>query len=494
MPALIFLKFSKKTVVISILRELERARSVLKERYEVFVMKNKIIILVFVLLIICAGPLRVEASETGVDETTGTTVHVYGYLDERDENSTGAVYEFEWTVTYDINVTFAGYWDMNSDNTFSPTHFMGLIEGSEVSSSYSITYGNFKASVAYSVFSRKAVSGSCVSKRTIYDNGLVSSFDENYGSFSTVINSLDSMSCTGNKLSSDGEIEGTYNISFSFPMFSSKDQALAYLEGKEDIKNATNYESDIAKIAYDLEVPQNLKTKKIEDFFEGSMQFNWEQTDENYKYWETEFYIFQDFKYRDSILIFSWADWQYVDEYYLLKETVDTYKLKWNYDEDIYDKHGCDDNMYNDYPTDYGGIYEPIKDYYYIRNHYFDGEINHYSNWVIVEFDYETGEIKTSFIEKEGSEVEIDDNGKVSIGDSEYVEDSQYTGEDYVGHEEVLGNDLVGWVSDGFGFLGDNGIVQMMSDAFSFLPDFVWVIIGTGLGLFVIIATVKLIF
>jgi hypothetical protein len=289
-------------------------------------------------------------------------------------------------------------------------------------------------------------------------------------------------------------------VKTNIPIFNSEKDAVAYINGSIDIKDALNYETDICDIKYDLEAPKNLKIKDVQNTgADGYFNITWEQTDENYKNWQTEIYNYVDFKYRNSVLIFSWADWKYVEDYYAGQSVVDTYKLSYKHshfknveDDELHDR------MSEDYPTDYGGIYKIGDEKLYIRNYYYDGTYKHYSNWIVLEFDSEEDawmnpEMNSTVVEKEGSELDVDDNGVPIQPDSNVVQDSEYTGGVNENYERVDGTDLISWIKNGFGLGGDNGVLGMMGESFSFIPGEIWAVFAAGISMMVVVAVFKFI-
>ena len=300
-------------------------------------------------------------------------------------------------------------------------------------------------------------------------------------------------------------------VATNIPIFIDSSTASAYLnnDGAVTIKDALNYYDDISPAVFDLEIPQNLKAVQIagdtsiSDSIKSSLDlsdkieipkysFQWEQTDPAYKDWTTEVYIYSDIRYRDATLYFIMDDWQYVDDYYMLEDTVQTYKLCWNVNMKKYAQ--ALGNMEDDYPTSFGGEYEIDMTTFYFRNRYSDDGVRHYSNWVVVEYDVTTGEIISSHIEVEGSDVDLDSDGKVVKPSGSIVEDSQYNGVDYDGLEQRASTDIVGFIEDGFGFLGNGGVIDLISEVFSFIPSPIWAVFITGISLFVLVALVKVVF
>ena len=312
---------------------------------------------------------------------------------------------------------------------------------------------------------------------------------------SDTVNNIDA------KLSWDTDkIEDSGFINTNIPYFSSQEECLAYISGDLSVKNAINYESDICDILYDLEAPKNLKIKDVQNTgTDGYFLITWEQTDENYKNWQTEIYRYVDFRHRSSVLIFSWADWNYVDDYYVGQTIIDTYKLSYKHHHlDNLNDEELSDRIHNEYPNDYGGIYEYQDEKIYMRNYYYDGTYRHYSNWLVLEFDSEEDawinpDMNTTVVEKEGCELEVDDNGIPIQPDSNVVQDSEYVGGVNENYERVDGTDLISWIKNGFGLGGENGVLGMMGESFSFIPGEIWAVFVAGISMMVVVAVFKFI-
>lgn len=304
----------------------------------------------------------------------------------------------------------------------------------------------------------------------------------------------------GNFSWSTPNIKDSGYLSTNIPYFASEEECMKYISGEIDERSALNYASDISDIRYDLEVPKNIKIKDIqESLAPGYFLITWEQTDENYKNWQTEIYRYVDFKYRNSVLIFSWADWKYVDDYYVGQTIVETHKLSYKHRHmENVDDDELVDRITSQYPTEYGGVYKYGDEKIYMRNYYFDGQYRHYSNWIVLEFDPEEDawinpNMNSSVVEKEGSELITDSSGVPIQPDSDLVIDSEYTGVINENYERVDGTDLISWIKSGFGIGGENGVLAIMKESFSFIPGEIWAVFVAGISLMVVVAVFKFI-
>lgn len=179
----------------------------------------------------------------------------------------------------------------------------------------------------------------------------------------------------------------------------------------------------------------------------------------------------------------------YEEDYYLFYDDTDTYRCYWNdYFKKLAEGYAKKEERFGDYD------YEILCTKVFIRNAWYDSVegVQHYSNWIKVDIDFTSGEVTTSFIELGGSEVEKDeDTGSLVIPEDNIIVDSDYTGSDYNGLMIQSSTDLVGWIKHGFGLTGENGVIVLMSETFSFIPSELWYVFLTGISMFVLIAVVK---
>ena len=67
--------------------------------------------------------------------------------------------------------------------------------------------------------------------------------------------------------------------------------------------------------------------------------------------------------------------------------------------------------------------------------------------------------------------------------------DSSYTGSSVNGDTSI--SDLANALTNGFGLAGENGMIDMFSDMFGFIPAPVWTLILTGISVLIAIALLK---
>lgn len=232
---------------------------------------------------------------------------------------------------------------------------------------------------------------------------------------------------------------------------------------------------------------------------DDNMTLHWTQTDPTYKEWETEILVYADLGVKNVLL--PWTDYYKVDDFYLYSDIVKTKYLKWDYDRE---------KMVSNNPLwlaeieeglGYtGGTYESLFELtIMMRNKYYDGTYTYYSNWIEVVFDDEgmAGTVNNNAIP---TEKEYDDPYS-GDSDTDFTQqkpngatnpDSEYQGQIIEGDKGSLSG-LTEALSNGFGLLGEGGILDMIKDFFSFVPSWIWSLIGTTVAMACIIFLIKVV-
>lgn len=232
---------------------------------------------------------------------------------------------------------------------------------------------------------------------------------------------------------------------------------------------------------------------------DDTFTLHWTQTDETYKQWETEILVYADLGVKNVLL--PWTDYYKVEDFYLYSDIVKTKYLKWEFDRE---------KMVSTNPLwiaeiekglGYsGGTYESLfKLTIMMRNKYYDGTYTYYSNWLEVVFDDDgmAGTVNNNAIP---TEKEYDDpyNGD---SDTDFTQqkpngatnpDSEYQGQVIEGDKGALSG-LTEALSNGFGLMGEGGILDMVGDFFSFVPSWIWSLIGTSVAMACIIFLIKIV-
>ncbi len=111
---------------------------------------------------------------------------------------------------------------------------------------------------------------------------------------------------------------------------------------------------------------------------------------------------------------------------------------------------------------------------------------NKTSNWVLVTLD---------LVNKTASATEQDYYDNSDTGGNEYNDDNvnydSDTGNSVTGDFSI--NGILAYIKSGFGLLGDNGIIALMSRTYLYLPASVWTIIKFFISMLVAICVIKLV-
>lgn len=302
------------------------------------------------------------------------------------------------------------------------------------------------------------------------------------------------------------DIEWSHLIT-NIPIFESEEQAISFMTGDGTVteKDAINYEDCSPCIYGDIEVPQDVKLDLPGgDFFNSNHDYKltWTQTDEKYIDWDTEILIYSTFQGRPSFLFFPLGEWIEYKDKLIYTDKIKCYRLKYTFkeeDEFKWQNEWLNSNAIDDAVNEV----ESLNLYIFMRNKYFDGIKMHYSNWIKISVDcmgngittkeeVASGVIEEFVYDKNYNEEENDFVNKMPEGSIN--PDSIYDGTDVQEGSSGSADGLIGYISNGFGLLGDSGVIAVMSDFFSYVPDFVWSIVGVGLSLMVIIGVAKYIF
>ena len=260
--------------------------------------------------------------------------------------------------------------------------------------------------------------------------------------------------------------------------------ALGYMNGDISISDSVNFD-DLINISYDstdVPVPHDLKVTE-----ENSKYFiSWSQTAE-------ELPFITEVSYR-----------RHIDALQITHDTEGVYPTYPNKPELFYNplllhKYDITDEILNivKFYREKCGV-DSFKCSYVIRlrNKYVKSETEIlYSNVVravlTISYDVNTGiHINVEYEEKTESGDFVPDSSYNDYGDgSGMIRDDIGAAS---GGSVSLGN-FISNIVNGFGLLGDNGVVNMMSSVFSFLPVELWVLIYMMVSLFLVVALFKLV-
>lgn len=330
--------------------------------------------------------------------------------------------------------------------------------------------GSSSAGSVWSKSAKKIVSGTFYRGQASYDSNVEKAYVYVY------------YNCAG---PSSIPYEGTFDIESDIACYMTSNSIDDVYTGNIQPDNA----EDLSPKRYGvLEPPQDLKFIDKGLFSDNETRFSWTQNDENYKLWDTEIMVHGDIGYKLTIDIFGAFD--YTGSLLLKTDVINTSKLNYKF-------------VLTELVQEARPIYQPIIAEKYgdkgthvqiqycvvsFRNKYYDGQFTYYSNWVKVYID-EDGDYAVEY--------EYDDpvNGDKDVDyshdppDSNVSPDSPYQGGSI--NSDVTFSGLSEFISDGFGLAGENGIIDMFSDLFSFIPVSIWTLILTGLSVLIAIALLK---
>lgn len=233
--------------------------------------------------------------------------------------------------------------------------------------------------------------------------------------------------------------------------------------------------------------------------------FTWSQSDDvDCTTWITEFHYYSEGYIQEDVFFGNGKQEQYSGVY------IDMFSSKtnsWKYSISLYEMYGKFNETLHQFLAEKKG-YDNFKDflddykihygtgYFYVRNKCIVNGIVYYSNFVKVT----VGSGSTS---AEATELVYPDNyynenlDKMPGDDFNINDKSDYNGTDILDKVTMVGGvniyDISSYVKSGFGMLGDNGLIALMSDLFSFIPSWFWTILAAAVSILVVVSLVKLV-
>lgn len=279
--------------------------------------------------------------------------------------------------------------------------------------------------------------------------------------------------------SSDGSTK-FFSFDTNIPYFSSIESAKAYYEagdtsGFKNLDKCLVYDSGI-------ETPKDLKiTYSTNKLFndDGScdapdFKFEWKQSEDvDLSGYKTEIYMQCTLvnPNLESIIKHDYSDSKLSNKIEL--ETVNTQKqnsviCKWeNYSTALYDEsvrlHGYTPGM--------AIVVAPM--YFWVRN----VKGNVYGDWVKVKVTRDNVVESGSTFNGEGTVT--GGYEKIDGGSGEQKDDGEYGNSYHVDVEYKNVTSIIDYIKNGFGLLGDTGLIAMIKDVFSFLPAPIWTLLIT---------------
>lgn len=263
----------------------------------------------------------------------------------------------------------------------------------------------------------------------------------------------------------------------NIPIFTSKEQALGYINGSVSISEAENYESDICKTTYnssEVPLPRNLHIEH-----------------ENYSYYIVWEYSSEDLQKLTHVGICG-----------MEKDVEARVKKLGSYTPFLIDYEVGLDEIFEprltyklDVTEDVNRLRKTIEDKigtfmdykatlnYMITSVWFKSEFEHYfSN--VAHVNLYLSDTDEGFI--------VDFDTVVTDNNMNVIDDVQFNTGSGSGNG-ISSNNFIGNIASGFNLLGDNGLIAMLTASLAFIPSQLWMIIGTALSIMVIIALFKLV-
>lgn len=314
--------------------------------------------------------------------------------------------------------------------------------------------------------------GSCVeaAKSGVYVRQAWYNFEngKNYGYASGAGFGINLLNFKGGNMSVDFR-----DLNTNIPLFDSLDSAKAYYE-TGDTSGLLNSDK-VSSYDPSIEVPQDFKitfsgNKLFRD--DGSVnqsdfQFEWSQSDDiDLQDYRTEIYVQATIAQMNIIDVFKkdYSKTYLTDKLLLVDCTTDysnSQSVKWD---DFYKVINEDFGTHWDTSQPVG--VEPF--FFWIRN--IKG--NSYSDWVKVKVT--KNNIVTSGNELTGSGTVTKGYEQIDGSSGETKTDSKYGKTYHIDPDTKSVSSIIDYIKNGFGLLGDDGLIALFKETFSFLPAPVW--------------------
>lgn len=285
----------------------------------------------------------------------------------------------------------------------------------------------------------------------------------------------------------------------NIPIFLTEAEALGYINGTVSIKEATNYvdivNNNVEHDCSDIPVPKNLKV--IEE--SGKYYLTWEQTEEELELFTCSIIQFdtENIKYRyepiknviantsswiglaDTLIYGSGSTIDYefdvVEKSLVQKVDITASMLEF--------KKWCMSNKWVAYKVDM--IYTVVN---------IEGLAD--STGALIgtrQSSYVKAVVSVDWTEDSGMNVDVEYKHVDSTG--ALVNDSTYNKFGY--GTDILntsnGSNFIGNIVSGFNLLGDNGLIALITQTFSYIPAPIWTLVGAGISICIIVALFKMI-
>lgn len=349
-----------------------------------------------------------------------------------------------------------------------------------------------------------------------YSDGVLSDLNVHFDGANYDISDYSFRTLVGNEtinLIGNYYVKDLKSLETNIPYFDSASSAISFYDSG-DTSGLLNPDNVPKAYSKDIETPKDLRVDMDADFraqmgyapgngdedvdaSNSYCKFTWSQSDEvveagNYV---TEIYYQTSFVHHSNPLCIGSKTFSLSSSKLVAAVPVDKVNMSYTMDfsriEEIYqdwlDAGLIGGTMKPTYPT------EPY--YFYVRN----VVGNTYGNWVRVTVNNDNVSVSNSitgantvtggYAEIDGSTATLPDVNQKLDGD--VVNDSQYGINYRVDIDKESYNDIITFIKNGFGLLGEDGLIAFFKSVFSFLPEPVWAMIFCMVGTCVVFIVVK---
>lgn len=415
-------------------------------------------LIILTCMLVVPEPIEVHAEESSDEYTRYYVKALCSYSVNAVNNIRGYYYD----VAFSCDKKIAGY--LKTDDA---TLYMCVYDDTGVLSSFTQFLNNLKSYFNFTV-----------------ESGGVNQFgDYKYEydgqTFSWISLKSDTVNNIDGKLTWDSEyIEDSGFLNTNIPYFASKEECMAYINGEIDVGSALNFNSDLLQTITDsneVPAPKNLRIEY--DSNTCSYFLMWEYNPE-------------DLKKLNLIAVTG------IDKELEVRHLREDY-LSWNVDFDVsLDEYLQPQLSYKiDITNDVARLRNAIVDS-------LSGSIEYrvkLDYWVMGSWNKSSTELHIGKVFHVELLLDSSDKGFV-VNTNNYVTDKDMNVLDDLIYDNNLdfdsnfsSSDFLGNITSGFNLLGSNGLIPLLTSTLSFIPSPLWVIIGSGLSLMVIIALFKLI-
>lgn len=416
--------------------------------------KNNIAAVLLAVMMMCLMPFKIYAAEAVTLDSAKSDV-AKGNSDAQLSNYYCSFHatRTQWGATFDC-VTYMFFDDTIKGKFFA---YLGTANNNQFEGYIGMCYlddGSCVEAAKSGVYTRQAWYN--------FENG------QNYGYASGAGFGINLLSFKGGNMSVDFR-----DLNTNIPLFDSLDSAKAYYE-TGDTSGLLNGDK-VSSYDPSIEVPQDFKitfsgNKLFRD--DGSVnqsdfQFEWSQSDDiDLQDYRTEIYVQATIAQMNIIDVFKkdYSKTYLTDKLLLVDCTTDysnSQSVKWD---DFYKVINEDFGTHWDTSQPVG--VEPF--FFWIRN--IKG--NSYSDWVKVKVT--KNNIVTSGNELTGSGTVTKGYEQIDGSSGETKTDSKYGKTYHVDPDTKSVSSIIDCIKNGFGLLGDDGLIALFKETFSFLPAPVW--------------------